>query len=92
VRNVGELPITGQATYNVTPLRAAKYFHKIKCFCENGQKLGPQQSARFGVSYYVNPKIATDPDTKDIKTVTLSYTFFPAKIETKTVAQLRAVN
>jgi cytochrome c oxidase assembly protein subunit 11 len=91
-RNTGYAPVTGVAKFNVTPLRAAKYFNKIKCFCEDGQVLKPLQSVRFGVAYFVDPRIATDPETKDIKTLTLSYTFFPAKSETKTVAQLRAVN
>jgi cytochrome c oxidase assembly protein subunit 11 len=90
--NSGSDPVTGVATFNVTPLRAAKYFNKIKCFCEDGQELKPSQTARFGVAYFIDPRIATDPETKDIKAVTLSYTFFPAKSETKTVAQLRAVN
>ena len=91
-RNMGNVPVTGVARFNVTPLRAAVYFNKIKCFCEDGQELKPLQSARFGVAYFIDPRIATDPETKDIKAVTLSYTFFPAKSETKTVAQLRAVN
>jgi cytochrome c oxidase assembly protein subunit 11 len=82
----------GVAKFNVTPLRAAKYFNKIKCFCEDGQEFKPFQSARFGVAYFIDPRIATDPDTKGITAVTLSYTFFPAKSETKTVAQLSAVN
>ena len=85
-------PIVGVAKFNVTPLRAAKYFNKIKCFCEDGQELKPLQPMRFGVAYFISPKIATDPDTRDIKTVTLSYTFFPAKPETKTVAQLSTSN
>lgn len=90
--NAGGSPVTGIAKFNVTPLRAAKYFNKIKCFCEDGQELKAHESVRFGVAYFIDPRIATDPDTKDIKAVTLSYTFFPAKSETTTVAQLRTVN
>jgi cytochrome c oxidase assembly protein subunit 11 len=91
-RNTSAQTMVGVAKFNVTPLRAAKYFNKIKCFCEDGQELKPWQSVRFGVAYFIDPAIATDPDTKDIKTVTLSYTFFPAKPETKTVAQLSTSN
>jgi cytochrome c oxidase assembly protein subunit 11 len=91
-RNTDDKAHVGVAKFNVTPLRAAKYFNKIKCFCEDGQELKPWQSVRFGVAYFINPAIATDPDTKDIKTVTLSYTFFPAKSETKTVAQAIVAN
>jgi cytochrome c oxidase assembly protein subunit 11 len=85
-RNDSDAPVVGVAKFNVTPLRAATYFNKIKCFCEDGQELKPGQSARFGVAYFIDPAIATDPETKDIKTLTLSYTFFLAKTETKTVA------
>ena len=91
-RNTSGERMTGVAKFNVTPLRAAKYFNKIKCFCEDGQEFKPWQSMRFGVAYFIDPAIATDPETKDITAVTLSYTFFPSKTETKTVAQLRAVN
>ena len=91
-RNTSGERMMGVAKYNVTPLRAAKYFNKIKCFCEDGQEFKPWQSVRFGVAYFIDPAITTDPDTKDIKTVTLSYTFFPAKSETKTVAQLSTSN
>ncbi len=91
-RNTGDKAQIGIAKFNVTPLKAAKYFNKIKCFCEDGQELKPGQSARFGVAYFIDPAIATDPETKDVTAVTLSYTFFLSKTETKTVAQLRAAN
>jgi cytochrome c oxidase assembly protein subunit 11 len=91
-RNTSGQTIEGVAKFNVTPLRAAKYFNKVKCFCEDGQQLKPWQSVRFGVAYFIDPAIATDPETKGITAVTLSYTFFPAKAETKTVAQLSAEN
>lgn len=91
-RNAGDAPVIGVAKFNVTPLKAAKYFNKIKCFCEDGQELKPGQSARFGVAYFVDPAIATDPETKDVTALTLSYTFFPSKSETKTVAQVSARN
>ncbi len=90
-RNIGNKSVVGIAKFNVTPLKAAKYFNKIKCFCEDGQELKPGQSARFGVAYFVDPAIAKDPETKDVGAVTLSYTFFPSKLEPKTVAQFSAV-
>ncbi|MGE0415262.1 MAG: cytochrome c oxidase assembly protein [Acetobacteraceae bacterium] len=69
-------PITGVALYTVTPDKAAKYFHKTACFCFNKQTLEPHQSMEFPVTYWVDPKIASDPATQDVKVVTLSYTFF----------------
>jgi len=75
-RNEANRPITGIALYNVTPEKAAIYFHKTACFCFNEQTLAPGQSMQFPVSFWVDPKIATDPSTADVTTVTLSYTFF----------------
>ena len=75
-RNEAATPITGIALYNVTPEKAAVYFHKTACFCFNQQTLAPKQSMQFPVSFWVDPAIATDPSTADVKTVTLSYTFF----------------
>lgn len=83
--NTGE-PTRGHAEYNITPIKAGKYFNKVECFCLLDPTLKPFERAKLGVSFFVNPKIATDPETKDVKTVTLSYTFFPSKAEPTTVA------
>jgi cytochrome c oxidase assembly protein subunit 11 len=84
--NMSSAPVVGTATFNVTPAKAAQYFNKIQCFCFTRQELKAGQSADFGVSFFVDPAIATDPETKDVTAVTLSYTFFPAKADTQTVA------
>ena len=75
-RNDGERAVTGVATYNVTPEKVGHYFHKTACFCFNEQTLAAGQEMQFPLSFWVDPAIATDPATRDVHTITLSYTFF----------------
>ncbi len=76
-KNLSDQSVTGTATFNVTPAQAGKYFNKIQCFCFTEQTLKAGEQIRMPVLYYVDPKIMTDPDTKDIEEITLSYTFYP---------------
>ncbi len=75
--NTSSRPITGTATFNVTPAQVGKYFTKIQCFCFTQQTLKPGETARMPVIFYVDPKILDDPDARDVETITLSYTFYP---------------
>jgi len=71
--------ITGTATYNVTPTKVGLYFDKIQCFCFTRQHLDPGESKDLTVTFFVDPDIASDPNTRDVDTITLSYTMFRAK-------------
>jgi cytochrome c oxidase assembly protein subunit 11 len=75
-RNEAARPVTGIATYNVTPEVAGKYFNKVACFCFNEQTLAPGQQVDMPLAFWVDPRIAEDPNTAGIRTLTISYSFF----------------
>lgn len=76
--NQSARPVTGTALYNVTPEKAAKYFHKTACFCFEKQTLEPGQTMEFPVAFWIDPKIASDPGTAEVRAITLSYAFYPS--------------
>ncbi len=78
-KNLSNSPLTGTAIYNVTPLKAGKYFHKIQCFCFGEQTLAAGETADMPVLFYVDPKMDKDPDMEDVTTITLSYNFFKSE-------------
>ncbi|VAW82886.1 Cytochrome oxidase biogenesis protein Cox11-CtaG, copper delivery to Cox1 [hydrothermal vent metagenome] len=70
-KNISSKTITGQATYNVTPPGAARFFKKSDCFCFTKQKLKPGETKEMIVLFTIDPRVS-----KKINTLYLSYTFF----------------
>jgi len=75
-KNLSAVPITGSASFNVTPTWAGKYFNKIECFCFSEQTLKAGEEVRMPVIFFVDPKILQDPDARDVSEINLSYTFY----------------
>lgn len=71
-----DVPIAGQAAYNVTPYEAGAFFDKIECFCFTEQVLIPGETMMMPVSFFVDPEIVDDREGKYVHTITLSYTFY----------------
>ncbi len=71
VKNYSDRPITGMATFNVTPPRAGFHFKKTECFCFSKQVLLPGEEKEMAVRFLLDSEM---PD--DVHELTLSYTFF----------------
>lgn len=70
-RNNSDRAIVGSAVPSVAPARASRYFSKTECFCFTAQTMAAGEARDMPVRFIIDPNLP-----KDIKTVTLSYTFF----------------
>ena len=52
---------------------------KIKCFCFEEQRIEPGEEVDMPVQFYIDPDVIKDKNLRDVKVMTLSYTFFEAK-------------
>ena len=74
--NRSQNKVVGTATFNVTPLIAAKYFNKIECFCFEEQLFSAGEEVEMPVSFFIDPDIMEDKILNGINEMTLSYTMY----------------
>jgi len=63
--------MSAQAIPSYAPRQAAAHFNKVECFCFNQYTLEPGEKKEWPVAFVIDPKLS-----KDVTTITLSYTFF----------------
>ncbi|MFT5445419.1 MAG: cytochrome c oxidase assembly protein subunit 11 [Gammaproteobacteria bacterium] len=73
-RNIAESPTVGQAVPSVSPNTAAAHFNKTECFCFTRQEFAAGESKLMPVRFIVDRELP-----EQVRTITLSYTFFEAK-------------
>ena len=78
--NPTDRPIAGQAAFNVVPNEVGSYFDKIACFCFELQVLQPGERVEMPVSFYVDPAMLDNLESRGVKEITLSYTMFPTDL------------
>jgi len=79
VTNQAARATTGTAAYNVAPLTVGGYFQKINCFCFTDQTMAAGEKREMPVVFYVDPALAADNENDGLKSITLSYTFYPVR-------------
>ena len=70
-QNTQNRTMSAQAIPSYAPARAAAHFNKLECFCFNQYTLKPGEKKQWPVVFFIDPKLS-----KDVTTITLSYTFF----------------
>ena len=91
-QNVQDRRMSAQAIPSYAPRPASAHFNQLECFCFNEYTLEPGEKKEWPVAFVIDPKLS-----KDVTTITLSYTFFEVGSKTppapgsntgKTVARL----
>jgi cytochrome c oxidase assembly protein subunit 11 len=87
-QNVQNRRMSAQAIPSYAPMEAQAHFNKVQCFCFNQYTLEPGEKKVWPVAFVIDPKLS-----KDVKTITLSYTFFEVggKVPQAPVARIEDV-
>ena len=77
-QNVQNRRMSAQAIPSYAPSQAAAHFNKLECFCFNQYTLEPGEKKQWPVVFVIDPRLS-----KDVTTITLSYTFFEVGSKTQ---------
>jgi cytochrome c oxidase assembly protein subunit 11 len=77
-RNTSDQPVEVIATYNVAPHKTGIFFQKMQCFCFENRIIPAGAEVELPVIYFVQPSMMDDRAARDVREITLSYTFFAA--------------
>jgi cytochrome c oxidase assembly protein subunit 11 len=81
-QNVQDRRMSAQAIPSYAPRNAAAHFNKLECFCFEQYTLAPGEKKQWPVAFVIDPKLS-----KDVTTITLSYTFFEVGAKTPQAPQ-----
>ncbi len=79
VENLGNKETTGVATFVYFPNEIGTYISKINCFCYDARTLKPGEQDKYTLVFFIDPEVTKDSKTKDVKEVTIQFTFFDNK-------------
>jgi cytochrome c oxidase assembly protein subunit 11 len=79
VENLENIETTGIATFAYYPKQFGDYIRKLNCFCYDAKTLLAKEKNKYSVVILIDPEVTKDSDTKDIKEVTIQFTFFNYK-------------
>jgi len=85
-QNVQDRRMSAQAIPSYAPRQAGPHFHKLEFFCFNQYTLDPGEKKEWPVTFVIDPKL-----TRDVQTITLSYTFFEVGGRTPAAPQSTAL-
>ena len=79
VENLENNETTGIATFAYFPNQFGNYIRKINCFCYDAKTLKSKQKDKYTAVFLIDPKVTKDSKTKNVKEVTIQFTFFDYK-------------
>ena len=84
VENLGDTETTGVATFVYFPNQYGVYINKINCFCYDAKTLKPKEKDKYSLVMFIKPEVTKDSKTKNVKEITIQFTFFDYKEYKKT--------